>query len=90
MADDRRFVAQSILDEIIILQQYQETAAMLLFPNLERKVFVVGDSHVKRIKRLDFNTELSSGNAFSRAVVRPFHLVVQTSNSFIALLYLLF
>ena len=31
-----------------------------------KKIFVVGDSHVKRIKRLDFNKELRSGKAFSR------------------------
>ena len=32
-----------------------------------KKIFVVGDSHVKRIKRLDFNKEMRSGNAFFRS-----------------------
>ena len=32
-----------------------------------KKIFVVGDSHVKKIKRLDFNKELRSGNAFFRS-----------------------
>ena len=32
-----------------------------------KKIFVVGDSHVKRIKRLDFNKELRSGKAFFRS-----------------------
>ena len=32
-----------------------------------KKIFVVGDIHVKRIKRLDFHKELRSGNAFFRS-----------------------
>ena len=32
-----------------------------------KKIFVVGDSHVKRMKHLDFNKELHSGTAFSRS-----------------------
>ena len=32
-----------------------------------KKIFVVGDSHVKKIKRLDFNKELRSGKAFFRS-----------------------
>ena len=39
---------------------------MLLFPNLGKEI-VVGDSHVKRIKRLDINKELHSGKAFFRS-----------------------
>ena len=29
-----------------------------------KKIFVVGDSHVKRMKRIDFNSQLRSGKAF--------------------------
>lgn len=29
-----------------------------------KKIFVVGDSHIKRMKRLDFNKKLNSGKAF--------------------------
>ena len=32
-----------------------------------KKIFVVGDSRIKRIKRLDFNKELRSGKAFLRS-----------------------
>ena len=32
-----------------------------------KKIFVVGDSHVKRTKRLDFNKELRCGKAFFRS-----------------------
>ena len=37
------------------------------FSKFGKKVFIVGDSHVKRIKRLDFDKELRSGKVFFRS-----------------------
>ena len=48
-----------------------------------KKIFVVGDSHFKRIKLLDFDKELRSGKAFLD------HLVVLTANNLITTLFLL-
>ena len=52
---------------------------------LGKKIFVVGDSHVKRIKRLDFNQELCSGKA--KAFLD--HLVVQIANNLITISFLI-
>ena len=52
---------------------------------LGKKIFVVGDSHVKRIKRLDFNKELCSGKA--KAFLD--HLVVQIANNLITISFLI-
>ena len=66
IAEDQLFVPQRIIFKTIIPQQYLDTAAIAV-SKFGKKVFVVGDSHVKGIKPLNFNKEFRSDKTFFRS-----------------------